>query len=60
MNRIAVIGAGPVGSTTALALVRAGFDVTLIEQEPTAPADPRAATIQPPTISCLKARAKKW
>ena len=55
MNRIAVIGAGPVGSTTALALVRAGFDVTLIEQEPTAPADPRAATIQPPTIEMLDA-----
>jgi 3-(3-hydroxy-phenyl)propionate hydroxylase len=55
MTRIAVIGAGPVGATMALALVRAGFEVLHIEREPCLPADPRAATLQPPTLAMLDA-----
>ncbi|WP_040306459.1 NAD(P)/FAD-dependent oxidoreductase [Ahrensia sp. R2A130] len=53
MTSCAVIGAGPVGTTMALALLRAGFDVTLFEREPALPADPRAATLQPPTLEML-------
>lgn len=53
MTHVAVIGAGPVGTTQALALLRAGFDVTLFEREATLPADPRAATLQPPTLAML-------
>jgi 3-(3-hydroxy-phenyl)propionate hydroxylase len=53
LTSIAVIGAGPVGTTQALALVRAGFDVSLFERESSLPADPRAATLQPPTLHML-------
>ena len=53
MTSVAVIGAGPVGTTQALALLRAGFDVTLFEREESLPADPRAATVQPPTLAML-------
>lgn len=53
MTSIAVIGAGPVGTTQALALLRAGFKVTLFEREAHLPADPRAATLQPPTLKML-------
>ncbi|MFK7892942.1 MAG: FAD-dependent oxidoreductase, partial [Granulosicoccus sp.] len=53
MSSVAVIGAGPVGTTMALALLREGFDVMLFEQEEQLPADPRAATLQPPTLEML-------
>jgi 3-(3-hydroxy-phenyl)propionate hydroxylase len=53
MTSVAVIGAGPVGTTQALALLRAGFDVLLFERETALPADPRAATLQPPTLHML-------
>ena len=53
MTTVAVIGAGPVGTSMALALLREGFDVTLFEQEQQLPADPRAATLQPPTLEML-------
>ena len=50
-----VIGAGPVGTAMALALARAGVEVTLFERAAALPADPRAATLQPPTLSMLDA-----
>lgn len=53
MTSVAVVGAGPVGTSMALALLRAGFDVMLFEQEKQLPADPRAATLQPPTLQML-------
>lgn len=53
MTHIAVIGAGPVGTSLALALLRSGLDVTLFEQAERLPADPRAATLQPPTLEML-------
>lgn len=55
MTHIAVAGAGPVGTSLALALLKAGIDVTLFEQAASLPADPRAATLQPPTLEMLDA-----
>jgi len=52
-NRVIISGAGPVGAVLALALVKKGVPVTLIEQYPDAPEDQRAATIHPPTIAML-------
>ena len=48
MTSVAVIGAGPVVASMALALIRSGFDVTFLEQAESLPADPRAASLQPP------------
>lgn len=55
MTHVAVTGAGPVGTSLALALLKAGIDVTLFEQAETLPEDPRAATLQPPTLEMLDA-----
>ena len=52
-DRVIVVGAGPVGAVTALALVRKGIPVTLIEAEVEPPEDQRAATIHPPTVEML-------
>ena len=52
-ERVIVVGAGPVGAVTALALVKNGIPVTLIEAEAEPPEDQRAATIHPPTVAML-------
>ncbi len=52
-NRVIVSGCGPVGAVTALALVKKGIPVTLIEQLPDAAEDQRAATIHTPTVEML-------
>ena len=52
-NRVIVAGCGPVGAVMALALVKKGISVTLIEQLPDAAEDQRAATIHPPTVEML-------
>src|ERR1700738_2461504 len=52
-DKVIVVGAGPVGAVTALALVRKGIAVTLVEAEPEPPEDQRAATIHPPTVEML-------
>ena len=52
-ERVIVVGAGPVGAVTALALVKNGIPVTLIEAEAEPPEDQRAATIHPPTVEML-------
>ena len=52
-DRVIVVGAGPVGAVTALALVKKGIPVTLLEAEPEPPEDQRAATIHPPTVQML-------
>src|SRR5258708_5103444 len=52
-DRVIVVGAGPVGAVTALALVKSGIPVTLIEAEAEPPEDQRAATIHPPTVALL-------
>ena len=52
-DRVIVVGAGPVGAVTALALVKKGIPITLIEAEAEPPEDQRAATIHPPTVEML-------
>jgi len=52
-DRVIVVGAGPVGAVTALALVKKGIPVILIEAEAEPPEDQRAATIHPPTVAML-------
>jgi 3-(3-hydroxy-phenyl)propionate hydroxylase len=52
-NRVIVAGCGPVGAVMALALVKKGISVTLIEQLPDAAEDQRAATIHAPTVEML-------
>jgi 3-(3-hydroxy-phenyl)propionate hydroxylase len=52
-ERVIVVGAGPVGAVTALALVKKGIPVTLLEAEAEPPEDQRAATIHPPTVEML-------
>src|SRR5205807_9470160 len=52
-ERVIVVGAGPVGAVTALALVKRGIPVLLMEAEAEPPEDQRAATIHPPTVEML-------
>ncbi len=52
-KRVIVVGAGPVGAIMALALVRKGIPVLLIEAEPEPVEDQRAATIHAPTLEML-------
>jgi 3-(3-hydroxy-phenyl)propionate hydroxylase len=52
-QRVIVVGAGPVGAVMALALVRKGIPVLLIEAEPEPVEDQRAATIHAPTLEML-------
>ena len=52
-DRVIMVGAGPVGAVSALALVKKGIPVILIEAEAEPPEDQRAATIHPPTVEML-------
>ena len=52
-DRVIVVGAGPVGAVTALALVKKGIPVAVIEAEAEPPEDQRAATIHTPTVEML-------
>jgi 3-(3-hydroxy-phenyl)propionate hydroxylase len=51
--RVAMVGAGPVGAVTALALARQGFDVTVLEAEAAYDEKPRAATTHASTLEML-------
>lgn len=53
MTRCVVVGAGPVGASMARMLGLRGFETVLVEQAASLPADPRAATVQPPTVEIL-------
>lgn len=53
MHDVIVVGAGPVGMLTALALAQAGVSVTVIEQEPDIVDSPRAAVYFPSTLVIL-------
>jgi 3-(3-hydroxy-phenyl)propionate hydroxylase len=49
-DRVLIAGAGPVGLTAALNLVRRGIPVTVLEAGAKIFDDPRAGTIHPPTL----------
>ena len=51
--RVAIVGAGPVGMVTALALHRQGIAVTVLEAEDGPVTDQRAASLHPSTLSML-------
>jgi 3-(3-hydroxy-phenyl)propionate hydroxylase len=52
-TRVGLVGAGPVGAVTALALARQGFDVTVLEAEAAYDEKPRAATTHASTLEML-------
>ena len=52
-DRIIVVGAGPVGLTAALALIRRGIPVTLLAAEPELVMELRGSTFHPPTLDLL-------
>jgi 2-polyprenyl-6-methoxyphenol hydroxylase-like FAD-dependent oxidoreductase len=47
---VLIAGAGPVGMTTALALVKAGIPVKVFDTLAEIPADHRASTLHPSTL----------
>lgn len=51
--RVVVIGAGPVGLTAALGLVREGVPTLILEAAPALSDLPRASTFHPPTLEML-------
>jgi 3-(3-hydroxy-phenyl)propionate hydroxylase len=53
INRIVVVGAGPVGLTAALALIRRGIPITLLAAEPEPIMELRGSTFHPPTLDLL-------
>jgi len=53
MDDVIVVGAGPVGMLTALALAQVGAKVTVLEQEPGIVNSPRAAVYFPSTLIIL-------
>ena len=52
-DRIVIVGAGPVGLTAALALVRRGIPATLLSAEPEPVMELRGSTFHPPTLDLL-------
>ncbi len=52
-ERVLVVGAGPVGLLTTLALARGGVPVTIFEEEPALTTDLRAGSFHPPTLECM-------
>lgn len=52
-DRVIICGGGPVGMVSALALVRQGIPVTVLETFSEPPKDPRAATVHPSTLEML-------
>ncbi len=53
MKPVLIVGAGPVGLTTALSLAHQGIPVQVIEAEPALTLDQRAGSFHPPTLEML-------
>ncbi|MDH2328656.1 NAD(P)/FAD-dependent oxidoreductase [Cereibacter sp. SYSU M97828] len=53
MDRVIIVGAGPVGLVAALCLAEADIPVTVIEAHDEVPKDLRASTFHPPTLDML-------
>jgi 3-(3-hydroxy-phenyl)propionate hydroxylase len=53
MDRVLIVGAGPVGLVSACCLSQAGIPVTIVETSPDLPKDLRASTFHPPTLDML-------
>lgn len=53
MERVIIVGAGPVGLVAALCLAQAGIPVTVFEAHGEVPKDLRASTFHPPTLDML-------
>ncbi|WP_034591728.1 FAD-dependent oxidoreductase [Hamadaea tsunoensis] len=51
--KVIVVGAGPVGLAAALALLRRGVDVLVLEAGESLAAESRASTLHPPTLEIL-------
>jgi 3-(3-hydroxy-phenyl)propionate hydroxylase len=52
-DRVLIVGAGPVGMVSAMALANAGIPVLLVEANPDLAIDLRASTFHPPTLDML-------
>ena len=52
-THVGIVGAGPVGVVAAIACIKKGFKVTLIEAEAAIDHGPRAATTHPSTLEML-------
>ncbi len=53
-DRVLIVGAGPVGSITGLALAQAGVPVLVLDALEDIPTDHRASTIHPSTLAMLE------
>ncbi|MDE0057480.1 MAG: FAD-dependent monooxygenase [Defluviicoccus sp.] len=53
-NRVIVVGGGPVGMITGLALASEGIPVTVLERLAEIPTDHRASTLHPSTLAMLE------
>lgn len=53
MDPVLIVGAGPVGLSLALSLVRQGVPVEILDQRTGVAQDPRATTLQPPVLECF-------
>ena len=54
VDRVIIVGAGPVGLVAACLLVDAGVPVTIVEAASDLPRDLRASTFHPPTLDMLE------
>ena len=54
MDPILVVGAGPVGLSLALGLIRKNIPVRVFDQRPCIARDPRATTLQPPVLEAFE------
>jgi len=54
MERLLIVGCGPVGLSLGVGLVRKGVPVTLIDKQPEIPTFPKASTIHAPTLEIFQ------